>query len=274
MIKYAIKKGLASLGYEIRRLPKQIEIGTEQRLFSAIYDWRFSSNRSALEDAFLRFVLAHQHEAQAQLFQDLFVGWVYGSKRSGYFVEFGATDGVTLSNTHWLARTLEWRGLLAEPARGWHDALGRNRPDASIDHRCVWKATGERLVFNETPFRELSTIDALSGNDGHAQARVQGERYEVATVSLNDLLREHGAPGRIDYLSVDTEGSEADILEAFDWRSTAVGVVTVEHNSTANRDRLHRLLSQQGFRRVFETFSRWDDWYVHESLVWPPADRS
>ena len=69
-------------------------------------------------------------ESQAQLWQDLFVLHELDLKRDGYFVEFGATNGVSLSNTHLLEKRFGWKGILAEPARCWHAALEKNRSAA------------------------------------------------------------------------------------------------------------------------------------------------
>ena len=61
--------------------------------------------------------------SKAQLHQDLFVLSELGLKRSGYFVEFGAASGESLSNTHLLEKSFDWQGILAEPAKYWHPAL-------------------------------------------------------------------------------------------------------------------------------------------------------
>ena len=93
---------------------------------------------------------------------------------------------------------------------------------------------------------------------------MDAETFAVETVSLNDLLSQHGAPDVIDYLSVDTEGSEFDILDAFDFEKFKIRVITVEHNFKPEaRESIRRLLESRGFRREFEIFSRADDWYFH-----------
>jgi FkbM family methyltransferase len=213
--------------------------------------------------SFFSFCLSHVTQSRAQLLQDLFVLHHLGGRREGFFVEFGATNGVDLSNTFLLEKSYGWTGILAEPARCWHAQLRENRA-CSIDPRCVWSKTGDSLVFNEAPTAEFSTIDAFSDADLHARIRTSGSRYPVETVSLNDLLAGHDAPRTIDYLSLDTEGSELAILESFDFDRYDLRVITVEHNGTPARAAIHALLSRHGFTRKFERFSRWDDWYVKQ----------
>ena len=201
--------------------------------------------------------------SRAQVFQDVFALHQTGDKRGGFFVEFGATNGVDLSNTWLLENAYGWQGILAEPARAWHGDLARNRKCA-IDYRCVTAASGEKVVFNEVEWAEFSTIDAYSASDRHAAGRAGGKRYEVETVSLNDLLEQHRAPREFDYLSVDTEGSELLILASLDFARFRPAVVTVEHNFVEpRRAQMHDLLASRGYRRKFEELSMFDDWYVH-----------
>jgi len=196
-----------------------------------------------------------------QLQQDLFVLATTEFRRRGYFVEFGAANGKHLSNTHLLEKHFDWTGILAEPAPRWHVELAQHRT-CRIDHRCVWRESGQLLAFDEVEQAELSTLAAYASGDGHAVERRNCRRIEVQTVSLLDLLSEHGAPRDIDYLSVDTEGSELEILTAFDFSAYRFGVITVEHNRTKARDKIKSLLEQHGYRRRMETVSEFDDWYV------------
>ena len=117
------------------------------------------------------------------------------------------------------------------------------------------------------------TLHALADRDRHADIRKGGQVYDVETVSLNDLLDQHDAPAVIDYLSIDTEGSELEILRALDFSARAIHVITVEHNATPQRAEIHELLTGHGYRRMFENLSRWDDWYVHRAapLAQPPT---
>ena len=204
-------------------------------------------------------------KSRSQLRQDLFVVSETEHKiknKSGYFVEFGATNGIDLSNTYLLETEFSWTGILAEPARLWEKQLRANRPNASIEILCVWKDSNSSLIFNETEAPELSTIDSFSDGDLHRSRRLEGKKYEVQTISLNDLLRKHRAPKYIDYLSIDTEGSEYEILEAFNFNEFSFGIITVEHNYTPQREKIFALLTGHGYKRKYENISAFDDWYV------------
>jgi FkbM family methyltransferase len=204
-------------------------------------------------------------ESKAQLRQDLFALACHGFKAGGYFVEFGATDGVNLSNTYLMEKHFGWTGILAEPAECWHAALRRNR-SSIIDTRCVWRSTGENIRFTQAPSAEFSTLSSYSDADGHYEVRQRGKSYSVETVSLNDLLEFHRAPRQIDYLSIDTEGSEFEILQQFDFSRHDIAVITCEHNFTPNRHKICELLSSNGYKRQLADVSACDDWFVRETF--------
>lgn len=222
---------------------------------------------SGFEAAFVQYCVESHRRSHAQIFQDLLALLVTQEKKNGYFVEFGATNGISLSNSALLEKAFGWRGILAEPARVWHQALKQNRACA-LDPRCVWSRTGEKLAFNETYSSELSTLDQYSAHDNHAGNRRVGRHYFVETISLNDLLKHHAAPREIDYISIDTEGSEYEILKSFDFSAHDVGMMTVEHNYVSpQRENVYRLLSENGFERVLADYSLFDDWYVQRTLL-------
>ena len=199
--------------------------------------------------------------SKSQLRQDLFVLSELGFKKNGFFVEFGATNGLDLSNTYILEKRFNWKGILVEPGRGWHYSLNKNR-DVVIDKNCIWKESGKNLIFNETKEREFSTIDKFSALDSHKKNRNHGKKYKVKTISLEELLVKYNAPRNIDFLSIDTEGSEFTILENFNFNKFKFKIITIEHNYTKMRDQIYKLLIQKGYVRKFEDLSRWDDWYI------------
>lgn len=268
-MKNVIQRILAKVGIKVLRLNNYIElIKTQDEL---IYVKDFSQFREFLRDSqipveFARAALEYFPKSSAQLHQDLIALITTKFKTGGYFVEFGATDGIRFSNTYLLENTFGWTGILAEPGKSWHGQLAQNRL-ARIDTRCVWVNSGERLSFNETEVGELSTLDMFSSGDLHASSRVKGSKYLVETISLEDLLEQNQAPTYIDYLSIDTEGSEFSILRNFNFEKYSFGFISVEHNYTENRKNVFELLVSHGYVRVFESTSLFDDWYINESLV-------
>ena len=87
----------------------------------------------------------------------------------------------------------------------------------------------------------------------------------MSTISLLDMLEKYDAPAHIDYLSIDTEGSEFEILSAFDFTRHSFSVITCEHNYTSNREKIHGLLSEHGYTRIMTDVSQFDDWYILQS---------
>lgn len=214
-----------------------------------------------LDDRAIAPALRNLDKSESQVHQDLFVLSETNFKKGGYFVEFGAANGKKLSNTYLLEKEFGWNGILAEPACGWHKDLRKNR-NAIVETRCVYSETGRQLDFVEADNGELSTISKFQSSDTFSDQRANGKTYKVETVSLLDLLKSHNAPNKIDYLSIDTEGSEFEILNSFDFNAYDISIITCEHNFTASRKRIHALLTSKGYVQKFETLSRFDDWYV------------
>ena len=197
--------------------------------------------------------------SESQINQDLWVLHELGWKRDGYFVEFGATNGRTLNNTWLLEREFGWRGILAEPGRTWHPELTASGRKSEVDFDCVWSKSNEQLIFSETPIAEFSTVSTFETSDSHV--RDSANNYPVRTISLIDLLDRHKAPAIIDYLSIDTEGSEHEILAAFDFQRYRFRCISCEHNFTKNRGKIYDLLSSHGYVRKYTDLSLFDDWY-------------
>ncbi|MEE2785024.1 MAG: FkbM family methyltransferase [Pseudomonadota bacterium] len=198
-------------------------------------------------------------KSYSQLGQDRWVLEQSGHKRQGYFVEFGATDGVLLSNTYLLEREFDWQGLVAEPNPVYFEKLKNNR-HCTVSDACIGPVSGETVQF--VLAKEYGGIADFIGQDKHLARRRAyadlGKTLSVTTVSLDDFLKAHGAPKRIDYLSIDTEGSEYVILKDFPFDEWEIGLITIEHNNGPTQQPLRNLLCAQGY--VVEQV-KWDDWY-------------
>ena len=222
-------------------------------------------NEKDIFNNFVTYCFKNFSQSHSQIFQDFFVLYLTNAKNDGYFVEFGATNGIDLSNSYLLEKKFNWNGILAEPARSWHPDLFQNR-GVHIDTRCVWKESGQTLEFNEVAVRELSTVHEYSNSDHYEEERKESTLYNVETISLNDLLATYQAPEVIDYMSIDTEGTEYLILEAFDFKKYNVSLFTIEHNYTPNRELIFQLMKDNNYIRIFDNISRWDDWYIRADL--------
>ena len=211
---------------------------------------------------------AYGDYSKSQLHQDAFVLEVLGGKTCGFFVEVGAAGGVVLSNTYLLEKMFSWDGILVEPARGFHRNLWQER-SALVDTRAAWSESGKILPFMEPQDAHLSSLACRAMGDGFEATRFSPNTvtYDVVTATLLDLLTRHGAPKIVDYLSLDTEGSEGDVLEAFDFESHQFRIITCEHNhNQPRRQKIIDVLTKNGYRRVCEELSAFEDWYLHESV--------
>ncbi|HEX4095955.1 MAG TPA: hypothetical protein VHX64_04460, partial [Caulobacteraceae bacterium] len=136
-------------------------------------------------------MIALAPQSKAQLYQDAWAHWTSGKKRGGFFVEFGATDGLFLSNTWLLETQMGWDGILAEPNPSYAEALKANR-GCSISTKCVYPTSGITLDFLAANAAEYSRLCAINPEDIHEPARQADSRVvPVETISLNDLLVEH-----------------------------------------------------------------------------------
>jgi FkbM family methyltransferase len=257
------KDGISGLAYAAHRAAGSASL--RRMLFNSIRLKRIETERfSRMEEfRFLAYCFLNRNQSRSQILQDLWVGYELGERREGFFVEFGATNGIANSNTWLLEKKYNWRGILAEPNPLWHAALAQNR-NSTIDHRCVSSASGKKVRFLTTDAvdPELSGVAEFASGDHFAEVRSRGVEIEVETVALNQLLIDYHAPVRIDYMSIDTEGSEYDILRNFEFSSHVVELISVEQNSQTEAD-VDALLAGQGYQRVFKEFSQWDGWYVH-----------
>lgn len=215
---------------------------------------------------YLKFGLSVLKKSNSQISQDIFV-LLYRSKLKqsgiGFFVEFGAADGIKLSNTLLLEKEFNWQGILVEPARIWHKELLMNR-NCFIDFRCVHTESGRMIQFLEKQdaffSSSLQTFESQRHELGHEE-KIH-DSYDVLTITLNDLLKSYRAPRFIDYLSIDTEGSEFDILSTIDFSFFQFGIITLEHNYGENRESIEKILISNGYRRIHKWLSLHDDWFV------------
>lgn len=253
-----IQKLISSMGYVVIRKKSLDRLNVASRK-SGLYDLLLDTP-SELQPL----LLDVYPQSKSQFLQDIFALTQLKFKPNGYYVEFGATDGINLSNTYLLEKSFGWTGILAEPAKQFHTDLILNRPKSVIDKRCVYYESGKTVLFSEVENTGLSQIVIYKGGDKLSKLRNQKNLYEVGTISLEHMLDFHKAPKVIDYLSIDVEGGEFDILNAFDFSKYKFQVISVEHNYSELRHKILTLLTSNGYKRVHIEISQVDDWYIYE----------
>jgi FkbM family methyltransferase len=226
---------------------------------------------------FLSACTQYAQMTKSQNFQDVFA--LYANDflgAGGYYIEFGATNGIDGSNTLML-QNLRWGGILAEPNPTYYKQLLDNRSFVDFDgirkgpnkfsNDAVYTTTGDEVEFLITDEADLSTIKGYGQSDEHRIKRLEHEVVRVKTITLYDLLWNNAAPLKINYLSIDTEGTEYVILEKFfrENKRYTIKAITVEHNYQQDvRNKLYRLLTENGYKQMFSDVSRWDDFYMLE----------
>jgi FkbM family methyltransferase len=172
-------------------------------------------------------------------------------RSGGFFVEAGAFDGYTQSNTYYLERALGWRGLLVEPIPFLSREARRERPASTVVNCALvpfdYGGTSMTLRYGGT-----MTLPADSPGADEWTARAQAnmaldERAHDFTVparTLSSLLDELGSPA-VDLLSLDVEGHEADVLGGLDLDRHAPALVVVEVDTRAGADRVQAILGDR-----------------------------
>ena len=197
---------------------------------------------------------------------DIFVLNYFNFKNNGYFLEFGAGNGVYNSNTLLMEKKFKWKGILVEPANVYYPELKKNR-QCIIEKNCLWSKSNLKLEFIEVDKKiesGMSTIASYQDQDKFSNLRKKkNKKYLVNTITLMEVLNKHKAPKNIDFMSIDTEGSEFEILKNFDFKKYKFGFISCEHMwNLKKRSNIYKLLTKNGYERVYTDYSMQDDWYI------------
>jgi FkbM family methyltransferase len=170
---------------------------------------------------------------------------IFKHRRNGFFVDIGANDGIHISNSYYLERQLGWSGICVEPMPQVFAQLGQNRKCICVQG-CVAAQDGE-AEFLEVEGNEMLSGLASTLNQTHRE-RIIGHRIKklkLPCFRLDTLLRQHKVT-QVDFMSIDTEGSEMEILRSFDWKGIQINVLCVEN--TYHGDLLAEFLYDRGYR--------------------------
>lgn len=187
--------------------------------------------------------------------QDRWVCEMLNNKRDGYFIDIGACDGKTFSNTFHLEKELGWTGVCVEPAKKQFKKLKKNR-----DCVCVNKAMyGEDGVVRFMEYRN----NQFRGNITDVKYDETGFQYEIGAITFETLIREYEVPDVIDYISLDVEGLEWEILKTFPFDRCISRLWTIEYND--NRDKIIDLMTKNEYSYMPDRMKEawWEDWFYY-----------
>lgn len=194
----------------------------------------------------------------SQCGQDQFVFENYfRNHKGGTFVDIGAHNGVTYSNTFFLETEQNWSGICVEPIPEVFNELKNMRKCCCVEG-CVTNRTGNgQLIKVNSPAVNTEMLSGLIDkyDPRHFDRMLKeieyfGGTYDIIDVQcylLNDLLEQNGI-SHVNFLSIDTEGGEFDILSSIDYSRFKIDVITVEDNY--QDERFVEFLNDKGYNFV------------------------
>lgn len=181
-----------------------------------------------------------------------FVTQYFNGKREGVFVDVGANDGITWSNSLSLEVNFNWKGICIEPHPGAFLKLIKNRNNAT-NLNCAVSKNEEELDFMvidgyaEMLSGLVSTYDQQHLQRIKQETSAHGDTVTVTKIkckSLTSILNENNI-SHVDYLSVDTEGAEISVIESIDFNQHTYDLISLECNYDPIP--MHNLMQSKGF---------------------------
>ncbi len=205
--------------------------------------------------------IASQHHQRkidftSQHGEDIFLWEYFGRKDKGICVEVGAFDGKTCSNT-FAFESLGWNCILIEPDPDMVEMARQNRPHSTV----IQAAVGGAKVSGTIEFSQVRTKDDWAGMLSFTKAdplhlakcEALGAtitKVHVPTLPLSKILENVAAP--IDFISIDVEGLELEVLDGLDFHRFAPKLILAELTYDRNEDRVGKYLADKGYRRIAE----------------------
>jgi len=205
----------------------------------------------------------------SQLGQDSFVDEFLNKKENGFFIEVGANDGKSHSNTLFFEEKRKWSGICIEPLLDKFQELNEFRKSINLNI-CISDFDGDiEFTHIKGYANELSGIsdDYHPSHIDRINREVESHGGSVDKImtpvrKLQTILDEYGIT-EVDYCSIDTEGSELKIIKSIDFSRTNVKIFSVENNY-GNSDVYHYLISN-GYTQ--HSRLHWEDIYVKNNIL-------
>lgn len=164
---------------------------------------------------------------------------------NGFFIELGAMDGVTYSNTLFYENQLGWNGVLIEPQVQMFRQLERNRPKCYNFNYAISEIDGE-VVF--TGYNAIGGVDS-DMTDWYKKDHnwSDKDKYIVKSKPMKSVLKDVPI-SKVDLFSIDVEGGELSVLNTFDW-NIHVRIILIEMTKydPERNDKIRKLLDEKNF---------------------------
>jgi FkbM family methyltransferase len=192
-------------------------------------------------------------ESKSQNGQDLFALLSNDFKKNGVFIEFGAYDGVIFSNTHLLEKHFGWNGILIDPIPSHFESMKINR-NCKLLHAAITTERQDSVLIEELPASDLSRFVN--------KRKFFKKIHKVKAFTLSEVIDQNLLSNEIDFLSIDIEGNDLDIIKSIDLNQYKIKVVCVEHNFRDGSDRIIDFMYENGYDLMYSKFSKNDYWFV------------
>ena len=189
---------------------------------------------------------------EQQIIINLFKG-----KRDGIFMDIGANDGVTLSNTFALANNFGWTGLLVEASPKAYERLLKNYEliDRDFDFQNIAIGTMDGyLDFHESGELlgkgDVALVSSAVPNElkRWESLNMPFTKIKVPSTTVETMLA-RSRHSKFDLLSIDIEGMELEVLPQIDFFKLGIKVACIEWNSKYELD-YNRIMFPYGFKLV------------------------
>jgi hypothetical protein len=192
-------------------------------------------------------------ESKSQNGQDLFALLSNNFKKNGVFIEFGAYDGVIFSNTHLLEKHFGWNGILIDPIPSHYESMKQSR-NCKLIHGAITAKHQESVLIEELPASDLSRFVS--------KRKIFKKVHEVKAFTLQEVIDQNLSSNDIDFLSIDIEGNDIQILKSLDFSINKIKAICVEHNFREGSDEIIGFMHKNGYDLVYRDFSKNDYWFV------------
>lgn len=254
-----IQSFLAKFGLKIAKVIDEQTYHTAMSLMLCKHNYALKSH-TPMERSFIKYCIENYPNSFSQRGQDLFSAWANPQLTFGqdYCIEFGAADGLYLSNTYLMSKKYGTKCLLIEPNPKFFSRLKKNRPSDFLIQgavREIGMESGSIIEFIDEGLLTLrkglrisdSLKDAFNKNLNSFKVKVVDLNHEIQSAFGNQVTN-------ISYISMDTEGSELEILQTIDFDRYHFNCMTIECEE-AESDRAYKIiefLKNKGYVRVFD----------------------